>query len=76
MRRKLGDHATDISRYDPIERLPMMSKELEHGLIFLARFPPAVGEAPKAKDIDATELAAWTSVSRTILNLHESITRN
>jgi hypothetical protein len=36
----------------------------------------AAGEAPKAKDLDAAELAAWTSVSRTILNLHEAITRN
>ena len=26
-------------------------------------------------DLDAVELAAWTSVSRTILNLHETITR-
>lgn len=34
------------------------------------------GEAPKAKDVDAVELATWTSVSRTILNLHETITRN
>jgi hypothetical protein len=28
------------------------------------------------KDLDATDLAAWTSVARTILNLHETITRN
>jgi hypothetical protein len=34
------------------------------------------GEAPRAKDVDAVELAAWTSVSRTLLNLHETITRN
>lgn len=36
----------------------------------------AAGEAPRAKDVDPAELAAWTSVSRTILNLHETITRN
>jgi hypothetical protein len=36
----------------------------------------AIGEAPKPKDLDPAELAAWTSVSRTILNLHETITRN
>jgi hypothetical protein len=36
----------------------------------------AIGESPKPKDLDPTELAAWTSVSRTILNLHETITRN
>ena len=34
------------------------------------------GGKPAAKDIDPVELAAWSSVSRTILNLHETITRN
>ena len=28
------------------------------------------------KDVDAVDLAAWTSVARTLLNLHETITRN
>ncbi len=36
----------------------------------------ATGDAPMAKDLNASELAAWTSVARTILNLHETITRN
>jgi mono/diheme cytochrome c family protein len=36
----------------------------------------AAGLAPVAKDLDAAELAAWTSVTRTVLNLHETITRN
>ena len=36
----------------------------------------SAGEAPRAKGVDAVELAAWTSVSRTLLNLHETITRN
>jgi hypothetical protein len=36
----------------------------------------ASGLAPVAKDLDAAELAAWTSVTRTVLNLHETITRN
>lgn len=35
-----------------------------------------VGYAQAAKDIRPEELAAWTSVARTILNLHETITRN
>ncbi|MBI3824274.1 MAG: DUF1553 domain-containing protein [Planctomycetes bacterium] len=35
-----------------------------------------VGYRPAAKDIRPTELAAWTSVARTILNLHETITRD
>ena len=32
--------------------------------------------ADAAKDIDPAELAAWTSVARVLLNLHETITRN
>ena len=36
----------------------------------------AVGESPPPKDVDKPELAAWTSVARTVLNLHETITRN
>jgi hypothetical protein len=35
-----------------------------------------VGERPAAKDLLPIEVAAWTSVTRTILNLHETITRN
>ena len=36
----------------------------------------SAGIAPVPKDLDTAELAAWTSVARTVLNLHESITRN
>jgi len=35
-----------------------------------------IGYAPATKEIAPAELAAWTSVARTILNLHETITRN
>ena len=35
-----------------------------------------VGAKPAMKDVDAVELAAWTSVARTVLNLHVAITRN
>lgn len=35
-----------------------------------------VGAKPAPADLDKSELAAWTSVARTILNLHEVITRN
>jgi mono/diheme cytochrome c family protein len=34
------------------------------------------GERPVAADLDPAELAAWTSVARVVLNLHETITRN
>jgi hypothetical protein len=36
----------------------------------------AVGDWPQPKDVAPAELAAWTSVARVILNLHETITRN
>jgi hypothetical protein len=35
----------------------------------------ANGDWPVPKDLNSSELAAWTSVSRAILNLHETITR-
>lgn len=34
------------------------------------------GDSPVPKDVDPAELAAWTSVSRVILNLSETITRS
>ena len=33
------------------------------------------GEAPVAEGVDEAELGAWTSVSRVLLSLHETITR-
>jgi hypothetical protein len=35
----------------------------------------AEGNAPTAEDLDPAELAAWTSVARVVLNLHETIMR-
>jgi hypothetical protein len=35
-----------------------------------------VGEAPNRADASPAELAAWTSVARVLLNLHETISRN
>lgn len=35
-----------------------------------------VGDWPVPQGMDAAELAAWTSVARVLLNLHETITRN
>jgi hypothetical protein len=35
----------------------------------------AVGQKPVPADLQPADLAAWTSVARTILNLHETITR-
>src|SRR5437764_1014516 len=35
----------------------------------------SAGEAPVPRDLAVPEMAAWTSVSRVVLNLHETITR-
>jgi Protein of unknown function (DUF1553)/Protein of unknown function (DUF1549)/Planctomycete cytochrome C len=35
----------------------------------------SVGERPMPTDVNAIDLAAWTSVARVIMNLHETITR-
>ncbi len=35
-----------------------------------------VGDKPVSRELDRPELAAWTSVGRVLLNLHETITRN
>jgi len=35
-----------------------------------------VGDAPAPAGVDPADLAAWTSVARVILNLHETITRS
>ncbi len=36
----------------------------------------AIGAKPVAEGVDPVELAAWTSVTRALLNLHETMTRN
>lgn len=36
----------------------------------------SIGLAPRPADLNATELAAWTSVARVLFNLDETITRN
>ena len=35
-----------------------------------------IGDTPAPSGIAPAELAAWTSVTRVLLNLHETITRN
>jgi hypothetical protein len=55
---------------------------LEKHLVQYAQDPASakavlqVGLAPPPQDISPAELAAWTSVARIILNLHETITRS
>jgi hypothetical protein len=35
-----------------------------------------VGFRPVPADLDAADLASWTTITRVILNLHETITRD
>jgi len=58
--------------------IPLVDK---HRQEFAADKPSAeklvtVGDFKSPADLDAAELAAWTSVCRVLLNLHETITRN
>jgi hypothetical protein len=41
-----------------------------------ARALLGIGDEPVPAGVDCAELAAWTSVARVIMNLHETITRN
>ena len=56
----------------------LLSKHREH----YAAEPEAaekllsVGVAPRPEGVPTTELAAWTSVGRTLINLSETITRD
>ncbi len=62
-RRTLADlHAKSLARF---QRDPASAKD------FIS-----AGDAPVAKDVNAAKLAAMMTVARTILNLHETITRN
>jgi cytochrome c-type biogenesis protein CcmH/NrfG len=36
----------------------------------------SIGSAPAIANLKPDEAAAWTSIARTILNLHETVTRN
>jgi hypothetical protein len=62
-RRRLADlHAKSLVRF---QRDPQSARD------FIS-----VGDAPVAKDLNPTRLAAMATVARAILNLHETITRN
>jgi hypothetical protein len=53
------------------QELAIYSENEKDALAFLK-----AGEKPPDKTIAPAELAAWTSIARVILNLHETITRN
>ncbi len=71
-----------LSRTPKQEEIQLLTALLEKHLSQYHQDPPsaqsliATGDTAPPKSLDAPELAAWTSITRTILNLHETITRN
>jgi hypothetical protein len=71
-----------VSRHVKPEEVRLLNELHARHRAEFARDPQAAeklvhtGEWAVAKDIPTVELAAWTSVARVILNLHETITRN
>jgi hypothetical protein len=74
-RQALSRGATEAEK-DVLEPLFQKHAKEYHADKAAAEKVLAVGFKPAPKDLDAADLAAWTSVARVILNLHESITRN
>jgi hypothetical protein len=62
------------------ERRALIELLVKHREEYKADLPAAqaLGKmgAPVAADVDAAELAAWSSVARVVINLHEFITRS
>jgi hypothetical protein len=56
----------------------LLSRHREHfqGNAAAAQELLKVGAAPSPPDVPPAELAAWTSVARAVMNLHETVTRN
>jgi hypothetical protein len=71
-----------LSRDPSPQELPVLKELFEKQLKrYRTDMPNAdaltsAGEAPGADGLKTADLAAWTSVARTILNLHETVTRN
>ncbi len=74
-------YRTAVSRHPPRdvadELRRVYDKHLEHYRqnVADAKLLTATTDAPVKIDVDVAELAAWTSVARVIMNLHETITR-
>lgn len=71
-----------VSRGVKEQEVAILSQLLEQARSEYQANPQAAGELlsvgarPVPDDLDTVELAAWTTIARAILNLHETITRN
>lgn len=74
-------YMTAEARKPRADEVRLLSNLLDQHLAEYQKDPAAAqklihaGEAPVPDKIDPAELAAWTSVARVIMNLHETITR-
>ena len=70
-----------VARHPSPEEVAVLERLLGRQRVVHAADPEAteallsVGRSPRDPALDPVELAAWTHVGRTILNLHETITR-
>jgi hypothetical protein len=75
-------YRTVLSRAPRPDEAPVLAALLDKHLAEYRADPASAsalirtGERPVPAGLDAAELAAWTSVARVVLNLHETITRN
>ncbi|MFN9039512.1 MAG: hypothetical protein ACK5YO_24650, partial [Planctomyces sp.] len=71
-----------VSRDAETDEVAVLQQLLQKHLADYAAEPASVeailktGALPVSEQTDRTRLAAWTSVARVILNLHEVMTRN
>ena len=71
-----------VARLPDTRERELLTKLLEWSRIEYNKQPESarqligVGGAPVSSNFDPADVAAWTSVARAILNLHETITRN
>ena len=71
-----------VSRVADVEELSLLKNLLQQSKDLYRADPSAaealihIGQRPAKETIEPVELAAWSTVARAILNMHETITRN
>lgn len=71
-----------VSRAPDVEEEELLKNLLRESRVLYRQDPQAaedliqIGHRTAAEELEPVELAAWTTVARAVLNLHETITRN
>jgi hypothetical protein len=68
--------APDAEEEELLKNLLRESRELYRQDPQAAEDLIQIGHRTAAEELEPVELAAWTTVARAVLNLHETITRN